>query len=749
MTRKLFTSLWPIILMLVAMLAAASADMMRPLLYGISSIVSGNVAGAAQLSVNPLAPLTPTGIGFTYQGSLRNGGNPANGQYDFAFTLYDDAITSTLVTTPITITNQTVSGGLFTVSLDFGTTAFDGNARYLQVAARQSGVGPYITLSPRQVLSPAPYALFAFKTAPYKNVVVVAQTGGQYTSIQAALNSIADSSPTNRYLVWVAPGTYTETVTMKAYVDIEGSGEDITKITFTGSPNPDTGTVVGASNAELRSLTVENTGGNTNAVAIYNLGASPSLLDISANSSGGTTTNLAVYNLSISSPNMRNVTATASGAPGYNYGVLNSASSSPSMINVKATASGASSAQDFGVANLASSAPSMNNVTATASGGTAYGVYNDTSSPKITGSNLSATGGTGNFGVFTFGGGAVTVAIDNSKVTGGTNALYNGAGSTTRVGASQLVGGAALNNSGTLTCSASYDGNNKRLGTQCTRNTKVAIIGLTDGDYTSITAALNDTATWCGTPSATNKCLVRVQPGTYSERVTMSPYVDIEGAGEDVTKITFTGSNPDNTGTIVGANNAELRFLSVENTGGNSYAVGIYNPAASPSLLHIVVTASGAGTTNYGVYNNHSSPNMTNVTATASGGATYNIGVYNYESSSPSMTNVTATASGGASSTNYAVINHNSSPRLVTSILSASGGSANYGVDSRVSSTVTIDASKITVPITGTTILQSASVTTRVGASQLSGGPASNGGGTLSCAGVYDENYTFFPSSCP
>jgi len=45
--------------------------------------------------------------------------------------------------------------------------------------------------------------------------------------------------------------------------------------------------------------------------------------------------------------------------------------------------------------------------------------------------------------------------------------------------------------------------------------------------------------------------------------------------------------------------------------------------------------------------------------------------------------------------------------------------------------------------ITGnTTIRNDSEFTTRIGASQLSGG-AVVGGGTVTCAGVYDESYTF------
>lgn len=77
------------------------------------------------------------------------------------------------------------------------------------------------------------------------------------------------------------PGVYdigTNSLVMQAYVDIEGSGENVTKITGTLSPNEGTtyGVVLGASNAEIRFLTVENTGTGTYTDAIYNSnGAAP------------------------------------------------------------------------------------------------------------------------------------------------------------------------------------------------------------------------------------------------------------------------------------------------------------------------------------------------------------------------------------------------------------------------------------------------------------------------------------------
>ena len=105
---------------------------------------------------------TPLGTAFTYQGQLVDSGNPANGQYDLQFALYDDPAAGNQVGSTVTQTNTTVTGGVFTVLLDFGAGAFNANARWLQIGVRPGGTnGSFTTLSPRQAVSPAPNALFA------------------------------------------------------------------------------------------------------------------------------------------------------------------------------------------------------------------------------------------------------------------------------------------------------------------------------------------------------------------------------------------------------------------------------------------------------------------------------------------------------------------------------------------------------------------------------------------------------------
>jgi len=102
------------------------------------------------------------GTAFTYQGRLMDGGGAAEGSYDLRFALFDAASGGLPVGSAVTREDVPVADGLFSVTLDFGAAAFTGGARYLEVAVRPgASTGAYTTLSPRQALTVAPYALYA------------------------------------------------------------------------------------------------------------------------------------------------------------------------------------------------------------------------------------------------------------------------------------------------------------------------------------------------------------------------------------------------------------------------------------------------------------------------------------------------------------------------------------------------------------------------------------------------------------
>jgi predicted regulator of Ras-like GTPase activity (Roadblock/LC7/MglB family) len=73
----------------------------------------------------------------------------------------------------VTVDDQGVSNGLFTVVLDFGGEVFAGNARWLEIRVRDgASTGAYTALAPRQALTPAPVATYA-ERAPWTGRVKV------------------------------------------------------------------------------------------------------------------------------------------------------------------------------------------------------------------------------------------------------------------------------------------------------------------------------------------------------------------------------------------------------------------------------------------------------------------------------------------------------------------------------------------------------------------------------------------------
>ena len=148
------------------------------------------------------------------------------------------------------------------------------------------------------------------------HLVVVAKSGGDYTTIQAAIGSISDAAEDNPYLVWVAPGVYEEQVTMAPYVHVQGAGQGATVITKADSSV----TLYLAAHTSLRDLTVINestfydtyalrasasdnvtgtlvanvevqaldSGTNTHSCALDGNDTSVTLLDVTAHAQGGT-----------------------------------------------------------------------------------------------------------------------------------------------------------------------------------------------------------------------------------------------------------------------------------------------------------------------------------------------------------------------------------------------------------------------------------------------------------------------------
>ncbi len=95
---------------------------------------------------------------FTYQGQLDSNNVPATGAYDFRFQIYNT--NNSVVAGPLTNAPAGVTNGLFTVTLNFGASVFDGSPRWLEIGVRTNGnTNAYAVLSPRQPLTSVPYAI--------------------------------------------------------------------------------------------------------------------------------------------------------------------------------------------------------------------------------------------------------------------------------------------------------------------------------------------------------------------------------------------------------------------------------------------------------------------------------------------------------------------------------------------------------------------------------------------------------------
>ena len=134
--------------------------------YGQCDVPAGNfVAIAAGTDHNLAIAAAPMGTAFTYQGRLLDKGTQAEGLYDFQFKVYNDIGRGMQKGSTIDINDLDVIEGQFTVELDFGSDVFAGDARWLETAVRPGdSKDVYTTLSPRQELTPTPYAIYALRS---------------------------------------------------------------------------------------------------------------------------------------------------------------------------------------------------------------------------------------------------------------------------------------------------------------------------------------------------------------------------------------------------------------------------------------------------------------------------------------------------------------------------------------------------------------------------------------------------------
>ncbi|HLP77006.1 MAG TPA: hypothetical protein VK327_08810, partial [Candidatus Paceibacterota bacterium] len=159
----------------------------------IKQLFAATAVLAGLINMNTNVAADPLGTAFTYQGRLNSGGAPANGLYDLQFHLSDALINGNQIVQPITNSAVAVSNGLFTVSLDFGSALYGDQATFLWISVRTNGNGAFTDLTPRQPLTPTPYALYA-KTSGAASTANVASSVASGGISSAAIQTDAVNS---------------------------------------------------------------------------------------------------------------------------------------------------------------------------------------------------------------------------------------------------------------------------------------------------------------------------------------------------------------------------------------------------------------------------------------------------------------------------------------------------------------------------------------------------------------------------
>jgi subtilisin-like proprotein convertase family protein len=135
-------------------------------LYAFDSFPSadnGSFAGGWSITFNQ-TPAFPVTTAFTYQGVLSASGTPINGDANVRFTLCNNATFPTSIAgiaPAITRSFTGITGGRITTTLNFGTVIDTSQALSLNIEVESPPGSGFVTLNPRQAITPTPQARVA------------------------------------------------------------------------------------------------------------------------------------------------------------------------------------------------------------------------------------------------------------------------------------------------------------------------------------------------------------------------------------------------------------------------------------------------------------------------------------------------------------------------------------------------------------------------------------------------------------
>ncbi|MGD8902183.1 MAG: hypothetical protein PVI67_01325 [Anaerolineae bacterium] len=621
----------------------------RALTIGLVLVLAATVVRAAPGAAPDASPAAVAGAPsvVSYQGQVQVGEDLYDGTGYFKFAIVDGLGFSTWSndgtsadgSEPAGSVSLPVSDGLFSVLLgDSGmppltAAAFgddesdlhvwfssDDTVFYELTPATRIAAVPYALVAPWSGISDVPADLadgdddttysagtgihiggsvISAEGSHYGEVVVVAKSGGDYTSIQAAIDAVKGAASYKEpYLVWVAPGLYEGEVVMAPYVHLQGAGREATVLSCGvsgGTIPPKVATLILASNSSVRDLTVLHEGTGYANVAIMAVGGTSEsfLQDVDARSEGSGEHNIGVLlNGSGTEVTLENVMALGEYGSSYNYGLHETDGATATVRGGSFTARGGISTR--GILNNGSSLDAVD-ATVLGEGATDqnHGLALTSGAAQLRGGTVSGLGGDDARGINVNNG---TLHAEETNVVGdntGTSSfgLYNYRGTVT------LIGGTVTGRGAATSCGVSNDAD---AATATLSVQEVAVLSDSDGDDTY--------GLWNqGGGDAT------LYGGSFGTR-----------GGQDAVAVL----NQDSGSAL------ESLEISVLAEGGNSLA-GISNRGGATALVHGgSYVARGGGSSCNGLVNRDGSTlEARNVTSLAEGCTQWNKGLFHYNAS--------------------------------------------------------------------------------------------------------------------
>ncbi len=323
-----------------------------------------------------------------------------------------------------------------------GITVTTGNT----IAVRFAGSGSATTVARSDHNHDDSYQKKYVRTIVVSPVGDGSDTTANGTALLNALSSItATTNMTYAYLIKIEPGIYdlgSSPLQMKPYVDLEGSGQNVTLIKGAGQNATTTGVIVGAY-AEIRNLSVESYGGATYAIAIYNP-YTLTLRNVTVGAYNANTENVGILNTGVLDVYHSYVYADGATSDGYTaadaVGIRTTGNFTTlrlfdSQVDATVDTAGKNGRGMDVQSSYAEVYGSQIDALSLGGGTTTYGIYSNDSALRL---RNTVAGWSADYGLW-FQGSGPTLNVDASKLEGSAYSLYNDGG-IARIGASQLSG---------------------------------------------------------------------------------------------------------------------------------------------------------------------------------------------------------------------------------------------------------------------------------------------------------------------